>query len=117
MSEPTAGTVRVQLQFDGLGGHAQQVAAWLDDRYPHVNSTVGAQPGLTICLSVPADRGETYDTWRGRLIAAVFPLDVASEIVCECFDGLELPAAELVSVHLTGYAGARNGTAGASGRA
>lgn len=111
MSEPTAGTVRVQLQFDQLGEHAQRVAAWLHQQYAHVNATVSAQPGLTISLSVPTHRDETYDTWQGRLIAALFPLDVASEVICECFDKLTLPPAELVSVHLTGRSNAAESSA------
>lgn len=95
MSEPRpAGTVHVQMQFDAHGEKAHSVAAWMKDRYPHIQSDATAQPaneGLIIGMRVPEHpRDEKYETWHARLIAGLFPLDVACEIVASCFEELEL---------------------------
>lgn len=94
-------SLRVQLQFDRNGTHAEQVAAWFVAHYDHVACICGAQPGLTISLQVPDAAYDSFESWHARLIAATAPLDIALELVSECFDALGIEPADVVSMHVT----------------
>jgi hypothetical protein len=44
---------------------------------------------------------EGYEGWHARLVAAMSPVDVALELLAECFTDLALEPAGVVSLHVT----------------
>lgn len=92
----------VQLQFDGHPDQAATVAAWFLDQYPHLACECDSQPGLTVTLQLPNGPYDGKYGWPARLMQATGPLDLAFDMLIECFDRLELGPVGVVSVHLTG---------------
>lgn len=92
--------LKIQVQLDGQGDRADDVTSWFDSRYPHLECACGARPGLTISVTLPSSEDE-HHTWMAQLFAATGPLDLAIEVVGECFLDLGLPLGRVVSLHLT----------------
>lgn len=93
-------SLRVQLQFDANGDRAAEVATWIHNRYEHLRCRCDAQPGLTVALDSPTPEGE-FESWHAALVASLAPVDLALEVIAECFAELGLPLARMLSVHVT----------------
>lgn len=93
--------LRVQLQFDRHGDRAQEVAAWITGHYQHLDCESHAQPGLTVSMLIPEVGMEGFEGWHARLMATLSPVDVALELLAQCFSDLGLEPASVVSLHVT----------------
>lgn len=92
---------RVQLQFADRGERAAEVETWLADHFPHLEPRADAQPGLIVSIWVPAAAYDGNEPWGARLVAATGPLDVALEILSECFSELMVHPSRVLSIHVT----------------
>lgn len=94
------GRLKIQIQFNGNGEQAVRVSDWLTVRFPHLDGSTRALPGLSVALTLPRTDSAAQE-WAGTLIDATAPLDVALEILGQCFAELALPTAEVLSLHVT----------------
>lgn len=92
--------VRVEIQLQGAGEHAEAARAWLLDRYSHTDPTVGLTPGLTFTLTLPD--GPPGGTVAAQLAAAADPLLLALDVLHECFTALGVQDVRVLSLHATG---------------
>lgn len=93
--------VRVALMFENNGEHCAAVVAWLEEHYPHLAASCWSQPGLAVSLQLPTERFDTQPQWAARFLAASSPIDLAYEILLQCFEQLGLTPCEIVAMHVT----------------
>lgn len=94
-------TLQVQLLFSDYGDHAARVDGWLTAHYPHLVHNTSAQPGLCVAVHVPGVPDAEWEGWHGALVASLSPLDVACELLAQCFADLGLEPLQPVSLHVS----------------